>query len=173
MLKFSPAVRLALLPLLIPAFVACTDDEAKMTEVVGPAASAPNTSLEGPAGHEFAVDGDGRVAFTAEIVYFGFDDDKLTDEGRTRLEVLANYLKKTPGRVLQVEGHADSRGSTEYNLALGERRAKSVKDYLALQGVSTERIGMVSFGEEKLAADGVEEAQHALNRRTEFTLTSH
>jgi peptidoglycan-associated lipoprotein len=148
----------------------CTDDAKMMEEAVAPAKAA---QVQGPKGHEFSVDGDGKVAFKADIVYFKFDDAALTDEGRTRLDVLANWLKKNPGKVLQIEGHADARGSTEYNLALGERRARSVKDFLATTGVGSDRIGMVSFGEEKLAAEGVNEEAHSLNRRAEFTLTSH
>ena len=148
----------------------CTDDSKMMEEAVAPAQAA---KVQGPEGHEFSVDQDGKVAFKADIVYFQFDDATLTDEGRTRLEVLANWLKKNPGKVLQIEGHADARGSTEYNLALGERRARSVKDFLATTGVGADRIGMVSFGEEKLAAEGLAEDYHALNRRAEFTLTSH
>jgi peptidoglycan-associated lipoprotein len=80
-------------------------------------------------------------------------------------------MKSTQGAVVQVEGHCDERGSIEYNLALGERRAQSVKNYLTQLGIEASRLSTISYGEEKPAVDGHDEAAWEKNRRAEFTLS--
>ncbi len=140
---------------------ACTDDQKKVEDVIA-ASPAKNE-------HEFSVDKDGKVTFKAEIVYFKYDDYSLTQEGMERLNVLANYLKGNKDSKLRIEGHCDERGSTEYNLALGELRAQSVRKYLATLNVPDGRLDIVSFGEEKPAAQGPGESSWAQNRRAEFT----
>lgn len=111
--------------------------------------------------------------FAAETVYFAFDDYTLNSDAQGRLNNLANHLKTAQTTVVQIEGHCDERGSIEYNLALGERRAQSVKNYLSQLGVEAGRLSTISYGEEKPATDGHTESAWAKNRRAEFTLSTN
>ncbi|WP_141732254.1 OmpA family protein [Oligoflexus tunisiensis] len=138
---------------------ACTDDEKKIEEVV----TAEKKTDE----HKFSVDKDGKLEFKAEIVYFAFDDATLTAEGMARLDAIAAHMKNTKEK-LKVEGHCDDRGSVEYNLALGQRRAESVRKYLETVGIGADRLQAVSFGSEKPAVPGKGEEAWAKNRRAEF-----
>ncbi|WP_159455615.1 OmpA family protein [Pseudobacteriovorax antillogorgiicola] len=160
-------MKLALATSLLLAFgtVACTDDEKKVEEVV---------AAETPEEHKFEVDEEsGKVEFKAEIVYFGFDEYTLTPQGIERLTALANYMKDNQKLKIKVEGHCDSRGSTEYNLALGQRRAESVRKFLLGAGVEESRLLAVSFGEERPANSAADEKAFAENRRAEFTFENH
>ena len=156
---FSAIVPFALI--VTPVFTACTDDQKKLDEIVQ-TNSASNK-------HQFTVDNSGKVKFKAEIVYFKFDDYTLTHEGMERLDALAKYLKNNHEKKLRIEGHCDERGSTEYNLALGELRAQAVRQYLNTLNIDSKSLDLVSFGEEKPAANGVGESNWAQNRRAEFT----
>ncbi|MEF8792744.1 peptidoglycan-associated lipoprotein Pal [Thiohalorhabdus sp.] len=98
-------------------------------------------------------------------VFFEFDSSKLSDEARKRIRKHADYLQANPGIRVTLEGHADERGSREYNLGLGERRAKSVRRILLVNGISSERLEVVSFGEEKPLMEGSTEEAYARNRR--------
>lgn len=100
-----------------------------------------------------------------QTVYFDFDTAKLTSDAYTVLGEHADFLAKNPGQSIVIEGHCDSRGTPEYNIALGERRAKSVETYLLNSGVSASQISVVSYGEEKPAVSGSTEAAFAKNRR--------
>ena len=82
-------------------------------------------------------------------VYFAFDQSLLTDESIVVLNRHAEWVKKNPGSLILIEGHADERGTNEYNLALGERRAKAAKDFLVSLGISHSRINQISYGEER------------------------
>lgn len=141
---------------------ACTDDSKKLEE---PVQATTNEN-------ELKVDETtGKVEFAAEIVYFGFDEVTLTPEGMARLDAIAKYMGENPGLKLSIEGYCDDRGSTEYNLALGQRRSESVKNYLKTVGVTADKLNAVSFGEEKPAAQGETEDARAKNRRAEFTFS--
>ena len=102
-------------------------------------------------------------------VYFSFNSDDLSEEARMVLERQAefmnNYLKKKPTALFTIEGHCDKRGTIEYNLALGERRADSVKKFLVSEGVPSNKINVVSFGKDKPAVVGDTEEDFKLNRR--------
>jgi peptidoglycan-associated lipoprotein len=100
-------------------------------------------------------------------VYFGFDDASLSQEARASLDAAMQCLKTQPGRI-RIEGNTDERGSTEYNVALGERRAESVKKYLVGLGADASRLRTISYGEERPASDGHDEAAWAKNRRVEM-----
>ena len=102
------------------------------------------------------------------IVYFDFDKSAIRSEFRSTLDLHAEYLSANESASLILEGHADERGTREYNLALGERRANAVATYLKLRGVSSTRFELVSFGEEKPASMGTTNEDYALNRRVEF-----
>lgn len=107
----------------------------------------------------------------SDIVYFEYDSDQLTAEAQEKLRTKAAILRANAGLQLQVAGHADERGSTEYNLALGQRRAETVRDFMTGYGIDTSRIGTISFGEERPLVEGTEESAWARNRRAEFSIT--
>jgi len=102
---------------------------------------------------------------SANAVYFSFDRSDLDASARTTLDAYAAWLNANRSANITVEGNCDERGSREYNLALGQRRADSVRDYLSSRGVSSGRIDTVSFGEERAACKGSGEACWAQNRR--------
>lgn len=99
--------------------------------------------------------------------YFEFDSSELKPEAMRALDVHAKDLKAQGNRVA-LEGHTDERGTREYNMALGERRAAAVQRYLALQGVSVSQLELISYGEEKAAVTGSNEEAWAQNRRVEL-----
>lgn len=101
-------------------------------------------------------------------IQFDYDSSTLGTEARRQLAENAEWIKANKAVTVQVEGHCDSRGSVEYNLALGERRAKSVKNYLVGLGVETKRLTIISYGEEKPLVTGDNEAAFAQNRRANF-----
>ena len=103
------------------------------------------------------------------VLYFDFDKTTLKDDGIIALEDSMDALVNSTG-IIRLEGHADERGTKEYNLALGERRAASVRDYLAAQGVPSERIETNTFGEEVPVAYGQNEEAWSQNRRVELKL---
>jgi len=103
-------------------------------------------------------------------VYFNFDSAALSEEARGALSKNAEFLAKQSSLKLRIEGNCDERGSDDYNMALGERRAKAAKDYLVNLGVQADRLATVSYGEEKPAVDGHDEAAWAKNRRDEFVV---
>lgn len=99
------------------------------------------------------------------IVYFGFDKYDISSDYATLLDAHAAFLRSNPAVRIVVEGHADERGTPEYNIALGERRANAVKMYLQGKGVSADQLSIVSYGKEKPAVLGHDEAAYAKNRR--------
>lgn len=101
------------------------------------------------------------------VFYFDYDQATLGSDVRASLDAQAAVLRNNSTAIV-LEGHADERGSREYNLALGERRAKAVADYLAIQGISRARIEVVSYGEERPVALRSNSADYALNRRVEL-----
>lgn len=124
-------------------------------------------------------DGSGMGAFEEEfasrqgllnelIVYFDFDVSEVPAEHNAMLSAHAQYLASNPNVQLRLEGHADERGSREYNIGLGERRAQAVRRVLMLQGASASQLSTVSYGEERPAAFGSDEEAYRLNRRVEL-----
>ena len=101
------------------------------------------------------------------VFYFAFDKAVLSDDSRAALIENAQFLMSNP-RAVRLEGHADERGTREYNMALGERRANAVKEFLVLQGVSAGLIEVISYGEERAASYGSNDSAWALNRRVEL-----
>ena len=112
------------------------------------------------------------IATLGNVVYFEYDDATLSDAARGVLDAKLPILLANPSLTLRVAGHTDERGSSEYNLALAQRRAAAVKSYLASRGVAASRVEAVSFGEEQPAAQGAMESAWAQNRRAEFSITS-
>jgi peptidoglycan-associated lipoprotein len=104
-------------------------------------------------------------------IYFEFDSAKLTDESLGILEVHGNFIAGNGNVHVRLEGHADERGSREYNIGLGDRRAQSVRRVLLVQGASSDQIETVSYGEEKPAVSGQTEEAWSKNRRVELVYT--
>lgn len=102
----------------------------------------------------------------ADTVYFGYDSSSLTSEATAVLGRQASYLKENTSVQVIVEGHADERGTREYNLALGERRANATKQFLVGAGVPAANVTTISYGKERPVATGSDESSYALNRRT-------
>ena len=105
---------------------------------------------------------------SVRIVYFDYDSSEVTPESLDIIATHGQFVAGDQNRKIRLEGHADERGSREYNLGLGERRAQSVQQLLKLQGVSASQIEIVSYGEEMPAAFGHDESSWQLNRRVEL-----
>jgi len=101
-------------------------------------------------------------------INFGYDSSSLSEENRLKLQGNAEWLKSNPGITLLIEGHCDQRGSTEYNLALGERRAQTVKNYITSMGINPSQLTIISYGKEKLIEVGDTEFSQSKNRRANF-----
>ena len=111
-----------------------------------------------------------KLAQVGNTVYFGFDSSELDGEARATLDRQAAFLNVNPTVVVIIEGHADERGTREYNLALGDRRAVSVRDYLLAKGLDAARIRTVSYGKERPSVAGSNEEAWAKNRRAATVL---
>jgi peptidoglycan-associated lipoprotein len=117
----------------------------------------------------------GRDAATkalTQVIYFDFDSDALKDDARSTLDAKIGILNSNPGVKLRVGGNTDERGSDEYNLALGQRRAAAAKRYLTDHGIAGDRIDIISYGEERPVATGHDESSWSQNRRDEFEITA-
>jgi peptidoglycan-associated lipoprotein len=111
-----------------------------------------------------------RESFLNELIHFEFDKSRLLPEAKAILRVKAEWLKANPEARAIIEGHCDERGTNEYNLALGDRRAQSAKTYLVDLGIAAERLTCISYGEERPLDPGHNEAAWAKNRRDQFVL---
>jgi peptidoglycan-associated lipoprotein len=107
-----------------------------------------------------------------QVIYFEFDSDALSDASKAALDAKIPLLNASPAVRLRVAGHTDERGSDEYNMALGQRRAAAAKRYLTQHGIGEDRIEIISFGEERPAAEGHDESAWSQNRRDEFEITA-
>jgi len=105
-------------------------------------------------------------------IYFEFDSARIQPRSLAQLEKMAKHLKATPGVSITIEGHCDERGTSEYNLALGEQRARTTRDYLQTLGVAAGRIDILTLGEERPAVAGSSEEAWSKNRRAEFVRTA-
>lgn len=162
--------RLLMIFALVLVLGACsTTDEEAMVDGVPEAreqitdglADVYDENLQGPAPGTQAD----LVVNVGDRVFFGYDRYDLTPEARDTLEQQAAWLKQYPRISVVIEGHADERGTREYNLALGERRANAAKNYLVALGVSPSRLTTISYGKERPAVPGSNEAAWAQNRR--------
>ena len=105
-----------------------------------------------------------------DMIYFDFDRSDLREDARQTLQSKAEALRQFPDIRIRIEGHADERGTVEYNLALGERRADAARAYLVDLGIDPDRMTTISYGEERPAMDGQNEAAWSQNRRDEFVI---
>ena len=106
------------------------------------------------------------LAKVGSTVYFDYDESSLTAEAQSTLDRQADFLKANPSIRIVIEGHCDERGTREYNLALGDRRASAASDYLVAKGVNASRLTTISFGKERPAVGGSNDTSYALNRRS-------
>jgi peptidoglycan-associated lipoprotein len=105
---------------------------------------------------------------STRVIYFEYDSDQIKPEFQTAVEAHAAYLASHPNTAMRLEGHADERGSREYNLALGERRAMAIRRQLNVLGGNTGQMQTVSYGEERPASEGHDEGAYSMNRRVEI-----
>lgn len=167
-LRFSFVAVLSLFAIVV--LSSCSKKDVKSDEPT----FVSGTGASGTAGGEGGVGaGDaGQVSGDLKTVYFAYDSFRLSGEARATLKANAQWLKENPSSSVQVEGHCDERGTTEYNLALGERRANAAKDYLQRLGIDGGRLSVISYGEERPSDPGHDEAAWARNRRASFVTLS-
>ena len=143
-------------------------DNANLGDGSGSGASTSGLDVNGGlSGNGLNSGGDGDP-LSKRVVYFDYDSSALTAESQVIVEAHANYMISNPGVTLVLEGHADERGTREYNLALGEDRAKSVAKLMQAMGASSSGIRAVSYGEERPVALAQDESAWGLNRRVEI-----
>ena len=132
--------------------------------------SASNTASSSASSASAAKTSAEKLAQVGDTVNFGFDSAELTVSARSTLNRQSAFLSVNPDLMIVIEGHADERGTREYNLALGERRATAVRDYLVAKGINSARVRTVSYGKERPAVTGSDESAWAKNRRAATVL---
>lgn len=145
----------------------------KRPAVLPPAPVDQNAGVDPNAGQTNPGDGtivpgsdaDFKRSVTSNTVHFGLDQYDIDPEARAILDSQAAWLQRYPNVRITIEGHCDERGTREYNLALGDRRANAAKNYLAARGVTADRMTVISYGKERPIALGSDEASYAQNRR--------
>lgn len=149
--------------------VACkgkqTKSDVESTPIIIPTAYSSVEST--PMSFDAAGSDSGKIP-GLETVHFGYDKSSVDAENKRILQGNADWIKKNTTYKVQIEGHCDARGTIEYNLALGERRANAVKAYLVSLGVPAARLSVISYGKEKPVEAGEGEAANAKNRRANF-----
>ncbi len=176
MMKASRQLRFTFLALfslcVVVALSSCSKKDVKQDEpgfATGDGAAAKG---EGSVG----AGGAGDVGVTSgdlKTVFFAFDSFTLGGEARSQLKDNAKWLKDNASASIQIEGHCDERGTTEYNLALGERRANAAKSYLKKLGIDSSRVSTISYGKERPLDAGHDESAWSKNRRAAFVVLSH
>lgn len=153
----------------VPAASPATGPAGETARTATPPAAAPTQTQAGAAATKTDRESARPAAIPSlQTVYFAFDSSTLSQASRDELDKNFAMLQNEKNLRISIEGHCDERGSGEYNLALGERRAKAAKDYLVTRGIGADRIATVSYGNERPAVAGHDEASWAKNRRDEF-----
>jgi peptidoglycan-associated lipoprotein len=155
---------------LVTAFAVGCSKAKKADDQTGMGAGAGNDSAQissEPLSFNAAGSDSGQIS-GLETLHFAYDSSAIDAAGREVLAGNAKWMKTNANANLQIEGHCDSRGSVEYNLALGERRAKAVKNYMVSLGVEAKRLTVISYGKEKPLEIGDTEAVYSKNRRANF-----
>ena len=148
----------------------CAEQQRPRPRIPRPTSVRPPDPMRGPVRREVAQGEARAVLLALRRVYFALDEATLPEPSRTALAEAAERLRALADVKLAIEGHADERGTSEYNLGLGQRRARAVFDYLVRLGVGPERLGVISYGEERPAAVGSGSDTWSRNRRVEFSL---
>jgi peptidoglycan-associated lipoprotein len=162
-----------------PKDVAVTDTKTQPTASTGntsgtqTATTTPTANPNLNANANAALTGDALLRapggiLSKRVIYFEYDQDSVKDEFREIVQAHAKFMQENKGRKIRLEGHADERGSREYNMALGQRRAGAVKRVMGVLGAAETAMETISFGEDKPKAQGQTEAAWALNRRVEI-----
>ena len=142
-----------------------TASSSASTSGSGSASSSSSASSASSSSSAASDDVDSKLAAVGNTVYFAFDSAALTAEAQGTLTRQAALLKMNPSATVTIEGHCDERGTREYNLALGERRASASRDFLLAQGIDAARVRIISYGKERPAVQGSNEEAWAKNRR--------
>ena len=116
---------------------------------------------------------DPNSPLSQRVIYFAYDSSEVAEEDRPLVEMHAAFLAANPGVKVSLEGHADERGSREYNIGLGDRRVQAVRRVFELQGVMPEQLSTVSYGEEKPAVEGHSDTAWRMNRRVEIVYSGY
>lgn len=165
--------RILLVGLVLMVAVSCASKKTTTDEGEGSGdAYEGNYESSGDSSLEINGDSDSSKAGNLRTIYFAYDSAALSRASKNVLDQNAEFLKSNESVSIQVEGHCDERGGIEYNLALGERRAKSVRNYLTALGVSNARLSIVSYGKERPLSFGHEQESWAKNRRANFVITA-
>lgn len=173
-MQFNNVFKSAVLALTIIGLAACssTSDTEEMTPVAqtgeSDAARAARLEQERLQRERDEQQRRDQAALNTTVFYFGFDVAEFEPADRETLIAHARNLASNPNRRVRLEGHADERGTREYNLALGERRANSIRDFLIVNGASRAQLETVSYGEERPAVNGQAESAYSQNRRVEI-----
>jgi peptidoglycan-associated lipoprotein len=151
------------------ALVSCSSTPSKSTD------SSSDTLIdEGATQSLLELNGssDDNTAGGLKTVYFDYNSSSLTSEGKQSLEDNASKLKLASAIAVQIEGHCDERGGVQYNIALGEKRAQAVKNYLTALGVDVDRVTTVSYGKDRPNTFGHDDQAWSKNRRANFVITA-
>ena len=132
--------------------------------------SSSASSDSGTSSYSYDTDPKTALIKVGDRVLFGYDSSELDDEDRSILDNQGKFLNQNPSLKVTIEGHCDERGTREYNLALGEKRASAVKDYLISVGINSDRISVVSYGKERPQVLGSNKAAWSMNRRSVTTI---
>lgn len=156
-------------------FTGCAKDEEMAdaqasTVATGPGTGGPRPPAVDPGQRASDMARQAREEFQNRHIYFAFDRYELSTEAKSTLDRKVAFLNESQETRVQIEGHCDERGTTAYNLALGERRANSTRTYLTTAGVNAARLTTISYGEERPADPGQSEAAWAKNRRAQFVI---
>jgi peptidoglycan-associated lipoprotein len=164
MMKFSTSLKLVAVSATL-LLAACTSKPAPAPEQPGPVTSAPTSNIVPGSAEDLRVN-------VGDTVHFAYDSFDVEDGDKSLLQRQASWLAKYPAVRVTIEGHADERGTREYNLALGARRANAVKEYLVSVGVSSARVDTISYGKERPICSSSDEGCWAENRRGVTTVVS-
>ena len=140
------------------------------SEIDAIASGASGSSSDSTATYSYDTDPKTALIKVGDRVLFGYDSSELDDDDRSVLDNQAKFLNQNPSLKVTIEGHCDERGTREYNLALGEKRASAVKDYLISVGINSERVSVVSYGKERPQVLGSNKAAWSMNRRSVTTI---
>lgn len=165
--SLNQILRWSIVGLFVVSSIACqSKKKAEDTGADGSAQAAPQIDST-PMSFDATGSDSGSIAGLSTI-NFDYDKAALTADAKKKIQGNVEWLKARPKTNMQVEGHCDARGSIEYNLSLGERRAQAVKSYMVSLGIAANRLSIISYGKEKPLAKGDSEADYARNRRANF-----
>jgi peptidoglycan-associated lipoprotein len=166
---FKQALRYSSILVLAVALSSCGSKKTATDKAgEGDAGSAAAPKIESTAMNFDPQGSDSGKIDGLKTVHFEFDKANLKEEEKKKIQGNVEWMKSHSGVAVQIEGHCDAKGSIEYNLALGERRAKAVKDYMVHMGVAENKLSIISYGKEKPVANGDSEADYSKNRRANF-----